>query len=360
LRTNSPARVEVEKAIRILGAEARDGYRDQVVIGGLRGFVGHLASMVPDPRVQQACGLLDDYAATPPETRPARLMAAWKLLDEAAQSPLGGQTPAGSSADAQSAAEAPAGAPGRSRADASAPTGAQPGHRPRGAPPRASGAQRAANLGTPIEDVKGVGPQRAKLYKRLGLLTVRDLLFHYPTRHIPYPPPIPIADLVFVDQASVVGRLERVDIEPLPRGLKRMRALVRDPSGWIEAVWLRHGNPYLGIRPGESIALSGKLQQFGRRPTFDNPDFERGDQPPLHTRRLVPVYPSTAGLFDKALRSLIHWAVTQFASAVPDAVPLDVREAHDLLPLETALQTLHFPASLADFEAARLPRPTAA
>ncbi len=132
-----------------------------------------------------------------------------------------------------------------------------------------------------------------------------------------------------------------------------MRATIRDDTGWVEAVWLRHGTPYLGIDQGESIAVSGKLQRFGRRLTFDNPEFERADDPPIHTRGLVPVYASTAGLFDKALRTRIHWAVVHFADAVPDPLPETVREQFKLPALGEALRSLHFPANADAFEHAR-------
>ena len=110
---------------------------------------------------------------------------------------------------------------------------------------------------------------------------------------------------------------------------------------------------HLGVKPGDPIALSGKLVQLGRQLTFENPDYERGDGPPLHTRGLVPVHPLTAGLTDRELRNRIHWAVTHFASRLDDPLPESVRSQHALLPIDRALRQMHFPRTLAEYTEAR-------
>ena len=308
-------------ARKILEAEASDGYRDRKVIGGLAAFAARLASPVAE--------ILRDYASLNATERASRLNQALAALGEA---PVAGPpTP---------------------------PAPAPPTPTPTPTPLRSAPTVRAAPpagiaLDTPIQALKGIGAVRSRLYSRLGLHTVRDLLLHFPTRHVVYPPAAPIRDLFFQAEGSVVGALERMDIENLPRGLKRYRATVRDESGTIAAVWLRHGLARIGVQPGESIALSGKLIQQGRQVVFDNPEWERGDMPPVHTRGLTPVHPLTAGLTERELRTRIHWAVTHFADLLPDPLPADLRQAHDLLPMASALRQMQFPASPTHFAQAR-------
>jgi ATP-dependent DNA helicase RecG len=202
-------------------------------------------------------------------------------------------------------------------------------------------------------ELKGIGQVRARTYAKLGLRTIRDLLLHFPSRQQQLPPPSRIADLFFQPSGSVVGSLERLEVEQLPRGLKRLKGTIRDATGTITAIWLRRGVAHLGIRPGEPIALSGKLVQQGRHLTFENPDYERGDGPAIHTRGLIPIHPLTAGLTDKELRGRIHWAVVHFASELPDPLPESVRQTHHLLPIAEAVRSIHFPASMAAYTAAR-------
>jgi ATP-dependent DNA helicase RecG len=204
-----------------------------------------------------------------------------------------------------------------------------------------------------MQALKGVGAVRARLFARLGIATIGDLLFHFPARHVAFPPPTPIAELFFLPEASVVGTLERLEVENLPRGLKKLRATIRDATGSVTATWLRYGMAHLGVRPGEQMAVSGRLTRFGRQLSFENPDYERGDGPPVHTRGLVPIYPLTGGLSDRELRGRIHWAVVHFAASVPDPLPEAVRRQHRLAGIEQALREMHFPQDAAAHAEAR-------
>ncbi len=302
----------LETAARIFRAEARDGYRDRVVIGGLAGFASKLG-------LAEVVDLLADYASLPPAERASRLAEAQSLL-------VG---------DAPTRPAAPVPSP------------------PPAAPPRPVAPPPGITLDTPIQSLKGVGPVRARLYTRLGLHRVRDLLFHFPARHEAFPPVTPIADLFFRTEGSVVGTLERLEVEPLRSNLKKYRATIRDDSGTVQAEWLRGGVWNPGVRAGELLAISGELIREGRGVVFKNPEFESGTSSPIHTRRMVPVYPLTAGLNDKALRGRIHWALNCFVSSVIDPLPTWVRSQYDLAPIDVALRGMHFPATNDEYASAR-------
>ena len=301
------------RAAQVFRAEAQDGYRDRIVIGGLAAFATNLAA----PPVAL---LLADYASLSPTERERRLRQAQALLD--------GQV-----------ASSPATPPATQKLAST--------------PQRASGPPAGVSLTTRIESLKGVGPVRARFYSRVGIFTVKDLLFHFPTRHTAYPPVAAINDLFFQAEGSVVGRLERLEVENLPRGLKKLRATVRDQTGTVQAIWLRHGVARIGVNSGDNIALSGRLVLQGRQLVFENPDYERADGPAIHTRRLVPIHPLTAGLSDKELRGRIFWALTHFAAQLVDPLPESIRVQQDLVGIADALWRMHFPESADDYSRAR-------
>jgi ATP-dependent DNA helicase RecG len=308
----------VETATRIFRDEARDGYRDRIVIGGLSGFSAKLGDEVAE--------LLREYGSLSPAEREARLAQARALLAGAAPSP----------------ALAPVTAPAPVRPRAPVPSRIRSAAPPPG-----------VTLDTRIEALNGVGAVRARLFSRLGIHLVRDLLFHWPTRHHAFPAPLPIGQLLFQAEGSIVGTLERLEVESLPRGLKRLKATVSDETGRIQAVWLRHGVARLGVQAGESIALSGRLIQQGRSLVFENPDYERGNGPAVHTRRMVPVHPLTAGLTERELRTRVHWALTYFAERVEDPLSEAIRAEHGLLPIGPALRQMHFPDTAEEYAEAR-------
>jgi ATP-dependent DNA helicase RecG len=309
-----------------------------VVIGGLAGFVAALPGRVPPAnesarsKAEAARDLLADYRDLAPEDRQDRLTQAIQVL-----------------ADGAAAVASP---PPR----AVAPVRPAPPELALAPTPRPKAARQPAAPPPPLKKLsalKGIGPKSAKNYIRLGLRTVRDLVMHLPIRHQAYPPASSIADLFFQAEGSIVGTLERLEMEHLPRNLKRLKATVTDDTGSVTAIWLRHGYGNIGVQPNNPIALSGKLTRMGRQISFDNPEFEPGDRPPLHTRRLVPVYPLTAGLFDKELRGRIHWAVEHFADDMVDPLPAWIRQEHGLMELPDALRSIHFPVKLDDYERAR-------
>jgi ATP-dependent DNA helicase RecG len=311
---------DLQTALRILVDEVNDGFRDRVVIGGLSGFFQNLLKSTSSDDVRKAAALVQDYATLDHDRRIARIDAVLKMLQE-----TDGSQPA---------------APAR-RVDGPTtrvPKADQPWTWLAAPAP-------GTTLSTPIESLQGVGPVRARLYKRLGLRTIGDVLFHFPLRHIAYPPPVPIAQLFFQQEASIEGTLARLEVEDLRRGLKKLHAYVRDGTDTAHAVWLRHGVARIGVQAGQPIALSGKLMQQGRQLIFDNPDYERADGPRVHTRRMVPVHPLTAGLTEREMRNRVHWAVAYFADAVPDPLPQAIRAQHGLMPMGEALRQMHFPPS---------------
>ena len=327
----------IETAARIFRAEAQDGYRDRVVIGGLSGFVANLHQSSPSADVDRVAELLRDYAQLPESERALRLQEAARVLN-------GSKPPLPLGEAARSAGEGCV----SSRTFESR-THPSPPPSPRGR----GGSTSGVTLATPIQSLSGIGATRALPFSRLGIRTVRDLLFHFPTRLEEFRPPTPVSELFFQTEGSVVGTLQRLEVENLPAGLKKHRATIRDRTGTIYAEWLRRGVWRLGIRPGEAIAISGTITQEARGLVFKNPEFESGDSPPLHTRGLVPIHPLTAKLTGRELRRRIHWAVTHFASRVTDPLPESIRAEHDLLPIEQALRQIQFPRSPEEYAAAR-------
>ncbi len=345
--TSLPAEL-LETASRIFRAEAADGYRDRVVIGGLSGFAAKLQDVAAGSELAH---LLGDYGSLAPSERAQRLQAARTLLDGDAQPArttlAAGHSPTRAAPEAGRLSSSPT----RRAPDAGAPPPPGP---PAGARrPRVSAPPAGVGVDTRIEALNGIGPVRARLYARLGIHVVRDLLFHFPVRHQAFPPVSPISELFFKGEGSVVGTLERIEVENLPRSLRKLRATVRDDSGSVQAVWLRHGLARLGINSGERIALSGRLMVQGRQLVFEAPDYERADGPSIHTRRLVPVHPLTAGMTDRELRGRIFWALTYFADKVVDPLPEAIRAAHSLQSIDRALWSMHFPDSLEDYAVAR-------
>jgi len=371
---------EVETALKVFQLERRQGHQDRAVTTGLASFLANWERRVlatGDPGLwtlaEQILTTLDGYASLSPADRATRIEAVLGLLEDESGRPSpsppasrgGGDDGLGAASDAPtgpvgaSLAAPRLGAPnGDTRPDlgiaddvaAFASDSWEPSLTPalsqrerEPAPPKPRTRHPAPSLDAPLDQVKGVRPREVQLFKRLGIEVFGDLLNHYPSRYQAYPPPTAAADLLMQPIASVVGIVQQVDIAPSPRGgLHKIVATIADRTGRVSATWFRHGR-FSPVQVGQRVAISGKLSQIGRAINFENPEWERDDGEPVHTRRMVPTYPLTSGLTDRSVREKVKWAVDARADEAPDPLPGWLREAYDLWPLGAALRQVHFP-----------------
>ncbi|TMQ71914.1 MAG: DEAD/DEAH box helicase, partial [Candidatus Eisenbacteria bacterium] len=180
--------------------------------------------------------------------------------------------------------------------------------------------------------------------RRLGFLTVRELLFHLPRRYDDLREMRKLGDLPFVEEGTVVSarvRVADVRVEPsFRRRIQRTIAEFEDETGSIEATWFGRRCIERRLFPGADIIVSGKLKHFGRRLTLDNPDFQpvgaEGEM--LHVGRIVPIYRLTAGLTAARLRIAIREALDRAGIHYAEYLPASIRAEQSLEGIARALE----------------------
>ncbi len=139
------------------------------------------------------------------------------------------------------------------------------------------------------------------------------------------------------------------------RRVQRTIATLSDETGSIEATWF--GRRYIERRlaVGSEVVVSGRVKRFGRRLTFDNPEFQvvdTADAEVLHAGRIVPVYRLTAGLTAARLRTAIREALDRAGSGYPEYLPAAIRSDEGLVGIVAALEEAHYPATFEGRDAA--------
>jgi ATP-dependent DNA helicase RecG len=132
------------------------------------------------------------------------------------------------------------------------------------------------------------------------------------------------------------------------------QAMVGDETGTMRVVWFNQ--PYLAaqLKANDRIVIAGKVALFNGSKAMENPEWERaGDADLTHTGRLVPVYPSTAGLSQRVLRRAVKECVGRFAGLTKEPLPPELRKRHKLPELTAALRQMHYPDSMENYEEAR-------
>lgn len=198
-------------------------------------------------------------------------------------------------------------------------------------------------LSQSVTKIKGIGPKVASLIEKLGATTIWELLYLFPRRHDDYTRMIPIQQLKYGDQVTVIGTIWETRARRTRNNQVVVQSVVSDGTAKIQATWFNQ--PWIAdkLQAGSQIVLSGKVDQYLGRLVFNSPEWEPLEIDPLKTRRIVPIYPLTQGLSANRLRDFVRTAVKEWAAKVPDPLPDHIREKHKLFTLPQAIQQQHFP-----------------
>jgi len=201
-----------------------------------------------------------------------------------------------------------------------------------------------------IQYVKGVGPKRAELFKRLGINTVEDALTHLPRRYEDRGNLKKISQIKYGEIETISGIVKAAGINVTTR--KRMKIfelVVGDGTGIITAKWFNQ--PYMKnvFKIGQKVILNGKVKMnnyYGYGAEIDNPEYEIIDDDSdvlLHTGRIVPIYPETSGITSRQIRVIIKTILDAHQSHINDYLSSDIIEQNRLMPLFTVFSEIHFP-----------------
>ena len=211
------------------------------------------------------------------------------------------------------------------------------------------------NLQTGIQFIKGVGPKLVELLAKRGIHSVEDALFCLPLRYEDRRELIPIRHLKPGVSQVFQGTVISAEGATTKGGRKVFEVVVRDESGSISLKWF-HANPVWMKRTwkdGRRGIFTGEVTSFGYQREVHHPDaewLEHGDDveaviaaDPVNFGRIVPVYPLTEGLYQKAMRKVMRQVLDAFLPNVENVVPLSILKPLEYLPLQGALEMVHLP-----------------
>jgi ATP-dependent DNA helicase RecG len=214
-------------------------------------------------------------------------------------------------------------------------------------------------LRTPIEYLKGVGPQRAELLrKELGIHTFEDLLFFFPFRYIDRSRYSSVKDLPFIDgYVQLKGRIYAINETGVGR-TKKLVARFEDETGKIDLIWFQ-GIKWIkqSLKIGVDYQIFGKAKLYGSAWNIPHPEMTLMSEVTIRTG-LQPVYSSTEkltsiGLHSKGLEKLTAALVPQIKGRIHEVLPHDQIINFGLLGREEALCKIHLPQNEQDFQKAR-------
>lgn len=199
-----------------------------------------------------------------------------------------------------------------------------------------------------IRYLKGVGEKTARLYNKLGIFTVDDLIRHYPRKYLDYSNTVSVKDAppdtpVFIKATMITPVKESM----IRKGLTLYKCNFSDGETVIRVTIFN--NKYLAkaLRTFDDYILYGKVEKTFTSASMSSPQIERADKAEVH-----PVYPTTEKLSVKAISNSVRNALA-LVGKIPETLSDDILKKYDLVSLDFATRQIHFPTDEKNIEPAR-------
>lgn len=201
------------------------------------------------------------------------------------------------------------------------------------------------NLNTPVSELPLVGPVYVSRLKRLEINTIDDLLHHVPSRYLDFRMVSEIGKVRPGDTVTIGGKITSMNNIYTKKGTKIQAAKIKDSTGEIDAIWFNQPFLVRNLPVETMVSLAGKVEWFGRKKALISPVYETvgNNKKPIHTGRLVPIYPETSGISSKWLRGKIAFGYDRAQENIEDNLPASTLKNLDLVSLSSAISSIHFP-----------------
>ncbi len=204
-----------------------------------------------------------------------------------------------------------------------------------------------------VQFLKGVGPKRAAALEKAGIRTLRDLLFHLPSRYYDRRTLTPLESLRAAAAATVQGTVTRVrSYRTARKRLSVVEVSIEEGDRRAALVWFGQAWRAREFRAGDTVLASGRVQPGGRSLAVEEFEVLEG-QEPVQAGGLVPSYPAVEGLSRRQVRTLVRSALEGAGPLVAEVIPVGLRERRGLPGVGAALRSIHAPAAPEEAEAAR-------
>lgn len=204
----------------------------------------------------------------------------------------------------------------------------------------------------PVETLKGIGEKTAKLFEKVGVRTVDDLLHYYPRGYDTFEEPKPMGALEDGAVMAVDGCLKNGASGHHFGSASMVTASISDMTGKLRLVW--YHMPYLKntLKPGSRYIFRGKVSRKKNGLVMEQPQMYRPEVYETLLKRMQPVYGQTRGLGNKTITSAMEQALS-LRVMEKDYLPAGLRVSNELAEYNFAIEHIHFPEDQADLMAAR-------
>ena len=210
-----------------------------------------------------------------------------------------------------------------------------------------------AKLSDPVTILRGVGPTKAKQFAQLNIFTLRDLICHFPRGYEDRTKLLTIEKLeVDVPACFKAMVMNTPRTNHIRKGLDITKVQVADHTARLNLTFFNNRYVTDQLQYGREYIFYGAVSGDFIGYNMTNPTFEALDSAPVTTRRVLPIYPLTAGLSNAAMLKAVRQAL-EVCNPPAEILPEEIRQKYGILPAERAYYAIHEPSSMAEAELAK-------
>lgn len=205
---------------------------------------------------------------------------------------------------------------------------------------------------TPITTLKGIGEKTAKLFHKLHIDTVEELVTYYPRSYDVFEPCVPLGEVTGGQICAVRGVVAGNPSVKKVRNLTILTVLVKDETGTMQMTFFNM--PYLRsvLKPGGYYIFRGMVEKKGNLSVMEQPKLYKKEEYDTLCGTMQPIYPLTAGLTNQTVKKAMRQAIDISASNV-EYIPDSILKEYELAGYAEAIENIHFPKMYDDMLQAR-------
>ena len=194
-----------------------------------------------------------------------------------------------------------------------------------------------------IQYVKGIGPKKAEKLNKLGIYTIKDLLYYFPRQFEDRSVIKKIAQLEDEEKVTVKALITNIESYTPKKGMTITRIDVKDDTGFAKLTFFNREYIKNTFRVGDSILAFGKVKKNGRFVELNSCELEYLSTSPKNIGKLVPVYPLSYGITNKDIINTVRMVFENKDIKIPEYMPEYLLKKYRLCGIDYAIKNIHFP-----------------
>lgn len=209
-----------------------------------------------------------------------------------------------------------------------------------------------SDLKVDIQYVKGIGPKRAYKLNKLGIFTLKDLLYYFPRQYEDRNNLKKIAQLQNEDKATIKAVILGITTSNPKKGMTLTKVDIKDETGYAKLVFFNQ--PYISnaFKSGDTILVFGKVKKEFKNIELSSCEIEHLSNAPKNTCKIMPIYPLTFGVTNKEIMSIIKSVLSNKELVIKEYLPKAIIDKYKLCSIDYAIKNIHAPSSKENFKIA--------